>query len=165
MKKYKNLTKYKYHFSYYFIMKIMYNNAHIRTNFLEFAASISNEESKALIDYDNTLILKEKLEEYCTEAYPFEKVVLLFHRYACIAYLSAEFIKNAKIYLDDTKKDFILLSFIKESEPDAVSIVYSNIKSLSQYPAFPITVKDIISFLEEEDVLFCLRNFYLKNVQ
>ena len=143
----------------------MYNNAHLRTNFLEFAANISNEDSKALIDYDNTEILKEKLEEFCTCEYPFEKVVLIFHRYACIAYLSAEFIKNAKIYLDDTKKDFILLSYVKDSEPDAVSIVYSNINSLSQYPTFPITVKDIISFLESDNVTFSLRNYYLKNVQ
>ena len=91
-------------------MKIMYTNAHLRTNFLEFAASISNEDSKALIDFDNTEILKDKLIEFCTDEYDFEKVVLIFHRYACIAYLSAEFIKNAKIYLDDTKKDYILLS-------------------------------------------------------
>lgn len=146
-------------------MKIMYNNAHLRTNFLEFAASISNEDSKALIDYDNTEDLKDKLIEFCTEEFPFEKVVLIFHRYACIAYLSAEFIKNAKVYLDDNKKDFILLSFIKDSEPDAVSIVYSNVKSLSQYPSFPITVKDIISFLESDDVSFSLRNFYLQNAQ
>ena len=144
-------------------MKIIESNAHLRTNFLEFASSISNEESKALIDYENIEVLNEKLQEYCTAEFTFEKVVLIFHRYACIAYLSAEFIKNAKIFLDDKREEYILLSYIQNSEPDAVSIVYSNIKSLSQNPTLPITVKDLIDFMESENVSFELRNYYLQN--
>ncbi len=144
-------------------MKIIESNAHLRTNFLELASNISNEDSKALIDFENTELLREKLEEFCTEEYPFEKVVLIFHRYACIAYLSAEFIKNAKIFIDDCRKDFILLSYIANSEPDAVCIVYSNIKSLSQHPTLPLTVKDLIGFLESENVSNELRNYYLQN--
>ena len=146
-------------------MKIMYSNAHLRTNFLEFASDISNEDSKALIDFDNVDILKEKLIEFCTKEFSFEKVVMIFHRYACIAYLSAEFIKNAKIYLDDSKQEYILLSYIPNSEPDAVCIIYSNIKSLSQNPTLPITVKDLIAFMESDNVAFELRNYYIKNSQ
>ena len=144
-------------------MKTIYSNAHLRSNFLQLVQDISNEDSKALIDLDNTEILREKLSEFCTQEFPFEKVVLIFHRYACIAYLSAEFIKNPKVYLDASKKEYVLLSYIKNSNPDAVSIIYSNIKSLSQNPTLPITIKDIIAFMECDNVAFELRNYYIKN--
>lgn len=144
-------------------MKIIQSNSDLRTNFLELASNISNEDSKALIDFENTECLRDKLEEFCSSNFPFEKVVLTFHRYACIAYLSAEFIKNAKIFLDEKRNDFILLSFIQNSNPDSVSIIYSNIKSLSQHPTLPITVKDLINFMESDDVSFELRNYYLNH--
>ncbi len=146
-------------------MKIVYNNAHMRSNFLELAENISNEDSKALMHLDNLGDLKERFYEFSTPDFPIDKIMLIFHRYACIAYLSAEFIVNAKLYLDGEKKDYILLSYIKESEPDAMSIVYSNISGLSQYPTFPITVKELIAFMESDNVVFDLINYYRTNVK
>lgn len=146
-------------------MKIIYNNAHLRSNFLELAENISNEDSRALMHLENLDELKERFLEFSTPDFPIDKIMLIFHRYACIAYLSAEFIVNAKLFLDGEKQDFILLSYIKDSEPDAMSIVYSNISGLSQYPTYPITVKDLIGFMESENVVYDLLTYYRENVK
>jgi hypothetical protein len=144
-------------------MKIIYSTNELKSNFLELAGNLSNEESRALIHLEHLDSLNEKLKPFCTAEFSLDKVLLIFHRYACIAYLSAEFIVNAKLYLDGTKQDFILLSMVKDSDPDAVSVVYSNIKALSMHPTFAITIKELISFAEMEDAALKLIDHFRKN--
>lgn len=144
-------------------MKIIYSTNELKSNFLELAGNLTNEESRSLIHLEELDALSQKLQTFCTPDFPIEKVLVVFHRYACIAYLSAEFIVNAKLYLDGNKQDFILLSMIKDSEPDAVSVVYSNIKALSMHPTLPITIKELIGFVEKEDAALKLIEHFRNN--
>lgn len=142
-------------------MKIITSTNELKYNFLELAEKLTPSQSQSLIDFDNTSELNLLLSSFCSKSYPIEKVLLIFHRYACVAYLSAEFIKNAKVYLDYRKENFILLSFLKENEPDdSVSVVYSNVKQLSQNPTKPILIKDLIGFLEQDNIKDLLISFY-----
>jgi len=134
----------------------------LKKNFLELCNDISNDDSKALLDLKNTEKIEDIIRPFCTENYPISKVILMYHRYASIAFISAEFIKNAKVYIDDVMDKYIVLAMVNKPDPDEVSVVYSNVDALSKFPTRAITIKDIISFLEADDVELVLKDFYKK---
>lgn len=131
----------------------------LKRNFLELCSALSNEESKTLVNLENTEIIENKIIHLCTLEFPIKKVLLFYHRYASIAFVSAEFMKNAKIFINDEKTKYILIA-LKQIDSDCVSIVYSNVDALSKYPSRAITIKEIISFLEESDVETALLEFF-----
>ncbi len=131
----------------------------LKRNFLELCSILSNEESKTLVHLENTQDIENKISHFCTLEFPIQKVLLLYHRYAGIAFVSAEFMKNAKIFINEAKTKYILIA-LKQKDTDFVSIVYSNVDELSRYPSRAISIKEIISFLDEEDVEKALLSFF-----
>lgn len=134
----------------------------LKLNFLELWQGMSKDDTRNLINFTKCELLSKKIEKFCTKEYSLKKVLLAFHSYASIAYLSAELCVNAKIYLDVNKNNFILASYVQGHEPDAFCIIYSNIKALAQHPTKPILVKDLISFVESDDLIENLLSFYLR---
>jgi hypothetical protein len=134
----------------------------LKKNFLELCNEISNEDSKALLDLKNTEKIEFMLKPYCTDEYPMRKVLILYHRYASIAFISAEFVKNAKIYIDDVLTKYVVLALVNKPDPDEVSVVYSNVDALSKFPTRAISIKDIITFLESDNIEDNLKEFYKK---
>ena len=134
----------------------------LKKNFLELCNNISNEDSKALLELKGLEKIETMLKPYCTADYPIQKVILMYHRYASIAFISAEFIVNAKVYIDDLLSKYIVLAMVIKPNSDEVSIVYSNIDALSKFPTRAISIKDIISFLEAKDIETTLKEFYKK---
>lgn len=134
----------------------------LKNNFLELCSELSTDDSKSLLDLENTEKIENIMSKYCTQTYPLSKVILMFHRYAGIAFISAEFIVNTKLYINDSKDKYIVLSLVKKPDPDEVSIVYSNVDYLSKFPTRPITIKEIITFLETDDIELTLTEFYKK---
>lgn len=141
-------------------MEKIVSTRELKKNFLELCNDISNEDSKALLDFKDIEKIEDIMKPYCTEEYPLSKVLLMYHRYTSIAFISAEFIKNAKIFIDDSLTDYIVLALVNKPDPDEVSIVYSNIDALSKFPTRAISMKDIISFLEAKDIEKTLKEFY-----
>lgn len=132
----------------------------LKLNFLELWKTISEEETQALITFANTEAIENKVKNYCTQSFPLEKVIITFHAYASIAYLSAELIVNAKIFLDIKKEKYILLARKIIDNNLMFSIVYSNIKELSKYPALGISVDNMIEFLESNTSIESLKEYY-----
>lgn len=143
-------------------MEKIVSTRELKRNFLELCNDISNNDSKALLDFKDVEKIEDIIKPFCTEDYPVSKVLLMYHRYASIAFLSAEFIKNAKVYINDDLTNYIVLALVNKPDPDEVSIVYSNIDALSKFPTRAISIKDIISFLEARDIESTLREFYKK---
>lgn len=131
----------------------------LKRNFLELCSNLSNDESKTLVHLENTAVIENKIAQFCTLEYPIQRVLMSYHRYAGIAFVSAEFMKNAKIFIDANKSKYILIA-LKQKDTDNVSIVYSNVDALSRYPSRAISIKEIISFLDESDVESSLLNFF-----
>ncbi|ADG92991.1 hypothetical protein Arnit_1333 [Arcobacter nitrofigilis DSM 7299] len=143
-------------------MEKIVSTRELKKNFLELCNEISNDDSKALLDLKNTEKIEFMLKPYCTEAYPIRKVLILYHRYACVAFISAEFVKNAKVYIDEVLTKYIVLALVNKPDPDEVSVVYSNVDALSKFPTRAISIKDIIEYLESENIEESLREFYKK---
>lgn len=137
----------------------------LKLNFLELWKNISDEETQSLILFTNTTVIENKIKNYCTETFPLEKVLLTFHSYASIAYLSAELIVNAKIFLDTKKQMYVLLARKIIDNNLMFSIVYSNIKELGKYPAFGISVDNMIEFLESDNAIEQLKEYYLNHAK
>lgn len=144
-------------------MDVENDSQKLKLNFLEFWHDISNEDTKALLTLENTNIVKNKISKYCDEIFNLDKILLVFHSYASVAYLSAERMVNAKIYFDITKTQYIILARNLKSENFSFSIVYSNISDLSKYPTFPIPADNILSYLEGENPKENLIEFYKAN--
>ncbi len=134
----------------------------LKHNFLEIWKNIEDEETKSLISYEKSYSIQNKIQIFCTEEFPLQKVMLIFHSYASIAYLSAELIVNAKIFLDINKQNYILLARKIQNKTLMFSIVYSNIKELSQQPTLGISVDNMIGFLESSNSIESLKSYYLK---
>ncbi|PKN13973.1 MAG: hypothetical protein CVU67_08070, partial [Deltaproteobacteria bacterium HGW-Deltaproteobacteria-24] len=81
------------------------------------------------------------------------------------AYLSAELIVNAKIFLDVKKEKYILLARKIIDNTLMFSIVYSNIKELSKYPALGISVDNMIEFLESDTSIEQLKAYYSNHIK
>jgi len=145
-------------------MEKIVSTRELKKNFLELCNEISNDDSKALLDLKNTEKIEFMLKPYCTEEYPIRKVLLTYHRYASIAFISAEFVKNAKVFIDDVLTKYIVLALVNKPDPDEVSVVYSNVDALSKFPTRAISIKEIIIFLESENIEESLKEFY-KNKQ
>lgn len=137
----------------------------LKLNFLELWKNISDEETQSLILYKNTVAIENKIKNHCTDTFPIEKVILVFHAYASIAYLSAELIVNAKIFLDEKQEKYILLSRKIVDQNLMFSIVYSNIKELSKYPALGISVDNMIEFLESDNAIEQLKEYYANSIK
>lgn len=137
----------------------------LKLNFLELWKNISDEETQSLILYKNTVVIENKIKNHCTDTFPIEKVILVFHAYASIAYLSAELIVNAKIFLDEKQEKYILLSRKIVDQNLMFSIVYSNIKELSKYPALGISVDNMIEFLESDNAIEQLKEYYANSIK
>lgn len=143
-------------------MEIINSTQQLKKNFLEIFKEIAPEDTQALLDYRKSVILEKKIKKYCTKEFPMDRVLLVFHSYASIAYITAELKVNAKIYLDYNKKDFMLLSYKKNSNPDTCSVVFSTIQKLCNYPFFPIPVKEIFDFIENENTVEGLSGYFEK---
>lgn len=143
-------------------MEKIVSTQQLKRNFLELCNNLSNEESKSLVHLENTQEIEKKFSQFCTLEYPIQKVLLMFHRYSSIAFVSAEFMVNAKIFIDDTKTKYILIALVQKEDPDEVSIVYSNVEALSRFPSRAISIKDIIGFLEEDDIEASLLEHFKK---
>lgn len=134
----------------------------LKLNFLELWRNISDDETQSLIQYKNTVVIENKIKNHCTDKFPLEKVMLTFHAYASIAYLSAELIVNAKIFLDTKQDKYILLSRKIIEQNLMFSVVYSNVKELSKYPSLGISVDNMIEFLESDNSIEQLKEYYAK---
>ena len=145
-------------------METIKTTQELKRNFLEIWREISPEDIDSLINYESNIIIEKKIKKQCTKEFPLNKVLLIFHAYACIAYITAEIKVNVKIYIDCNKKDFMLLTYKKNSNPDTCSIVYSTIQDLCNYPFYPVPVKDIFEFIENSNIVNGLIDFYKKNV-
>lgn len=132
----------------------------LKLNFLELWKNISEEETQSLIMYEDTKLIENRVKNRCTEEFNLKKVILVFHSYASIAYLSAELIVNAKIFLDTKKEKYILLARKIIDNNLMFCIVYSNIKELGQYPALGISVDNMIEFLESDNAILQLKHYY-----
>ncbi len=132
----------------------------LKMNFLEIWRGISPQDTIALLEFDKMAVIEQKLKKSCTKEYPVKRVLLLYHAYASIAYITAELKVNAKIYLDSKKENFMILSYKKNSNPDTCSIVYSNIQELCNYPFYPVPVKNIFEYMEEDKTIEGLLSFY-----
>jgi len=131
----------------------------LKLNFLEFWKNISNEDTQALITLENTTIVENKISKYTNEKCSISKVLLVFHSYASIAYLSAERIVNAKIYFDVTKTRYIILARKLDVESFCFSIVYSNISELSRYPTKAIPADNVLDYLERDNAVHMFKEF------
>lgn len=141
-------------------MKKIVDQQTLKMNFLEIWRGISPEDTMALLEFDKMGVIEQKLKKYCTKEYPMSRVLLVYHAYASIAYITAEIKVNAKIYLDILKKNFMILSYKKNSNPDTCSVVYSNIQVLCNYPFYPVPVKEIFEFIEDDNIIDGLTGFY-----
>ncbi len=137
----------------------------LKMNFLEIWRGISPEDTLSLLEFEKLAVIEKKLKKCCTDEYPMSRVLLLYHAYASIAYITAELKVNAKIYLDAKKENFMILSYKKNSNPDTCSIVYSNIQALCNYPFYPVPVKDIFEYMEEDNTIDGLIEFYEKHAK
>jgi len=135
----------------------------LKLNFLEFWRNISVEDTQSLITLENTALVKNKISKYCDKIYSLDKVLQVFHAYASVAYLSAERIVNAKIYFDIAKTRYIILARKVDCEIYSFSIVYSNISELSKFSTFPIPADNILDYLESDDAVEHLKDFYKEN--
>ncbi len=133
----------------------------LKRNFLEIWKDIQDDETRSLIAYENYESILNKIKIHCTEDFQVQRVMLVFHSYASIAYLSAELMVNAKIFLDTKKQNYILLARKVVDNTLMFSIVYSNIKELSKYPTLGISVDNMIGFLESDNSIEELKNYYL----
>lgn len=146
-------------------MEIINTKEQLKRNFLELFRNLDPEDIQALLDYRRSVIIEKRIKKYCTKEYPLPRVLLIFHAYASIAYITAELKVNAKIFLDSNKKDFMILSYKKNSNPNTCSIVFSTVQALCNYPFFPVPVNDIFDFIEEGKVIDGLVGFYEKNAK
>ena len=137
----------------------------LKKNFLELFKNLAPEDTQALLEYRKSVIIEKKIKRYCTKAYPLSKVLLIFHTYACMAFITAELKVNAKVFLDERKKDFMLVSYKKNSNPDTCSIVYSTIQDLCNYPFFPIPVSKIFTLVENNQLIDGLRSYFKTHVK
>ncbi len=131
----------------------------LKLNFLEFWKNISNEDTQTLISLENTSIVENKISKYCNENFPMSKVLVIFHSYASIAYLSAERIVNAKIFFDISKTSYIILSRKIVNNTFCFSIVYSNIAELSRYPTKAIPVDYVLDYLERDNSIQMFKEY------
>lgn len=141
-------------------MEKIVSTRELKKNFLELCEIISNDDSKALLDFKNIEKIEDIMKPFCTEDYPLNKVLIMYHRYSSIAFISAEFVKNAKVFIDDSLSKYIVLALVNKPDPNEVSIVYSNVDALSKFPTRAISIKDIISFLEADNIEETLKIFY-----
>ena len=132
----------------------------LKLNFLEFWRNISNEDTQALVTLENTNIVKNKISKYCSDDYSMDKVLLVFHSYASVAYLSAERIVNAKIYFDVTKNRYMILARKADSETFSFSIVYSNVSELSKNPTTAIPADNVLDYLEHDNAISKFQEYY-----
>lgn len=132
----------------------------LKKNFLEIFRNIAPEDTQSLLDYTPSMIIQKKIKRYCTKEYPLKRVLWVFHVYASIAYITAELKVNAKIYLNYTKRDFILLSYKKNSNPDTCCVVYSTKQVLCNYPFFPIPVSNIFTYVENDTIIEGLIDYF-----
>lgn len=137
----------------------------LKLAFLDMWKEISDEETQALLTYDKVQNIEKRYKDVVTESFPIEKIVLVFHAYASIAYLSAELIVNAKIYLDSKKENYILLARKQTGNSFQFSIVYSNIKELSSHPGLGIPIDNMIGYLESDSPLDSLKNYYNEQIK
>ncbi|WP_419770066.1 MAG: hypothetical protein ACNI3C_12130 [Candidatus Marinarcus sp.] len=137
----------------------------LKLNFLDIWKDISEDDTQSLITLNNIATLENRIKPFCTEEYPLEHVMVIFHAYASVAYLSAELIVNAKIFLDYKKEKYILLARKEMEKSFCFSIVYSNIKELSRYPSFGIPIDNMIGYLENSDAINELKEYYANNVK
>ncbi len=131
----------------------------LKRNFLEFWKNISNEDTQTLITLENTAIVENKISKYTNENFNIEKVLLIFHSYASVAYLSAERIVNAKIYFDVIKTKYIILARKTDCDTFCFSIVYSNISELSRYPTKAIPADNVLDYLERDNAIHMFKEF------
>jgi len=131
----------------------------LKLNFLEFWKTISHEDTQTLISLENTTVVKNKIDKYCTDDFSIDKVLLVFHSYASIAYLSAERIVNAKIYFDVTKTRYIILARKMDSASFCFTIVYSNITELSRYPTKAIPADNVLDYLERDNAIQMFKEY------
>ena len=155
-----NSNAYQMAFKLLSFMQKITNTQELKRNFLEVWKECINEDREALVNFEKIEYFKVKLEAYFSENFTYEKVLLAYHSYASIAYVTAELKVNSKVYLDFKKEKFMILSYKKNSNPDTCSLVYSNISSLCQYPFFPVPVMNIIDCIESNDVINKLVDYY-----
>lgn len=141
-------------------MEKIENVQQLKLTFLELWKAISDEETQLLLKYDNLDALKNRYQEAATSDFSIDKILLTFHAYASIAYLSAELIVNAKIFLDTQKKNYILLARKQVDDSLQFSVVYSNVKELSSRPGIGIPIDNMIGYLESENSVEELVQFY-----
>ena len=137
----------------------------LKLNFLEFWKNISTEDTQTLITLENTANVEKKISKYTNEYFNIEKILLVFHSYASVAYLSAERVVNAKIYFDVIKTKYIILARKTDCDTFCFSIVYSNVSELSKYPMTPIPSDNILDYLEGDDPIQHLKEFFIQNLQ
>jgi hypothetical protein len=140
-------------------MDITDSTQKLKRNFLEFWKNISNEDTQTLITLDNTNIVRNKISKYSDENCGIDKVLLVFHSYASVAYLSAERLVNAKIYFDVTKTRYIILARKKDISTFCFSVVYSNITELSKYPTKAIPADNVLDYLERDNAVQMFKEF------
>lgn len=131
----------------------------LKLNFLEFWKNISNEDTQTLITLENTAVVENKISKYTSENYSISKILLVFHSYASIAYLSAERIVNAKIYFDVIKTKYIILARKMDCDTFCFSIVYSNISELSRYPTKAIPADNVLDYLERDNAIQLFKEY------
>jgi len=146
-------------------MQKITNTQELKRNFLEVWKECTSEDREALVNFERVDYFKIKLEAYFSSTYDFEKVLLAYHSYASIAYVTAELKVNSKVFLDFKKEKFMILSYKKNSNPDTCSIVYSNIPALCEYPFFPVPVMNIIDCIESKDAIANLLKYYLSHAK
>ena len=141
-------------------MQKIYNTQDLKRNFLDIWKNSSIEDRDALVNFEKKEYFRIKIKELSSTEFTFEQILLAYHSYASIAYVTAELKVNSKVFLDYKQKNYMILSYKKNSNPDTCSIVYSNIPSLCQYPFFPVPVMNIIDCIESSDVVNNLINYY-----
>lgn len=146
-------------------MEIIKTKEELKRNFLELFGNLDSIDIENLLEYRRSVIIEKRIKKYCTQVYPFDRVLLIFHAYASIAYITGELKVNAKIFLDTNKKDFMIVSYKKKSNPNTCSIVFSTIQKLCNYPFFPVPVSHIFDLLDENNVVNGLLDFYEKNAK
>ncbi|NQY22292.1 MAG: hypothetical protein HRT40_13505 [Campylobacteraceae bacterium] len=146
-------------------MQKIYNTQDLKRNFLDIWKNSSIEDRDALVNFEKKEYFRIKIEEFSSPEFSFEKILLAYHSYASIAYVTAELKVNSKVFLDYKQKKYMILSYKKNSNPDTCSIVYSNIQNLCQYPFFPVPVMNIIDCIESDDVINNLINYYNKHAK
>lgn len=132
----------------------------LKLTFLELWKDISDEETQLLLNYEHLDALKNRFMQASSDDFSIDKILLTFHAYASIAYLSAELIVNAKIYLDNAKNNYILLARKHIDDIFQFCIVYSNVKALSSHPGIGIPIDNMIGYLESQNSIDELTNFY-----